>query len=87
VTADQLGRLLGYPAPAAGQALDTLESLGLIRRSRAVRGVRLVQFECSAAVLERLADRSGRLLVGKTLRMKNPEWKRSVNGGEASDCA
>jgi DNA-binding MarR family transcriptional regulator len=87
-SADHIARLLGYPAPVTGQALDTLESLGLIRRSRDARGVRLFQLACSAAVLERLAEhRAGRVLVGKTLPAKNSTLKGAWNGGEPSQCA
>jgi hypothetical protein len=43
-SAEQMARLLGYPSTVVGDALDHLESLKLIRRSRASQGVRLYQF-------------------------------------------
>jgi MarR family len=42
--ADQIARMLGYPSTVVGDALDHLESLELLRRSRASQGVRLYQF-------------------------------------------
>jgi hypothetical protein len=42
-----VARLLGYPSTVVGDALDRLESLKLIRRSRASQGVRLYQFGSS----------------------------------------
>jgi len=89
---DHIARLLGYPAKVTGEVLDRLESRGLIRCSHPVRGVRLVQFACSGAVLKRLAEqRSGRLLVAKTLLAKpapaNHTEEGARNGGERSQCA
>jgi len=84
-SADQIARLLGYPGTAVGEALDTLESLGLIRGSRAVQGVRLYQFVFSEALLfsggdvMRLAEhRSGRLLLTKKLTTKKLTVKESA---------
>lgn len=47
--ADQIARMLGYPSTVVGDALDHLESLKLIRRSRVSQGVRLYQFVSSEA--------------------------------------
>jgi hypothetical protein len=42
--ADQMARMLGYPSTVVADALDRMEILKLIRRSRASQGVRLYQF-------------------------------------------
>jgi hypothetical protein len=47
--ADQIARMLGYPSTVVADALDHIESLKLIRRSRASQGVRLYQFVSSEA--------------------------------------
>jgi MarR family len=50
-SAEQIARLVGHPGNAVGDALDTLESRGLIKRSRASQDVRLYQFVYSEALL------------------------------------
>jgi DNA-binding transcriptional regulator GbsR (MarR family) len=45
--ADQIARMLGYASTVVADALDQLEFLKLIRRSRASQGVRLYQFIAS----------------------------------------
>jgi hypothetical protein len=42
--AEQIARMLGYPSTLVADALDHLESLKLLRRSRASLGARLYQF-------------------------------------------
>jgi DNA-binding MarR family transcriptional regulator len=42
-SAEQIARLLGYGKAAVGAALDSLTSIGLVKRSRNSRGVRLYQ--------------------------------------------
>ena len=79
-SAAQIARLLGYPGNVVSEALDRLEPLGLVRRSRAYQGVRLYQFVFSEPhtlpqslfqQLMRLAEnRAGRLLVAKKLRQR-----------------
>src|SRR5215472_16125997 len=44
VGAEHIARLLGYETGAVVAALDSLESLGLVNRSRVDQGVRLYQF-------------------------------------------
>ncbi|MCI0455587.1 MAG: MarR family transcriptional regulator [Gemmataceae bacterium] len=77
VGADYLASLLGYAIDAVSAALDVLESLRLVERSRVSQGARLYQFIVPAesprgAAFERLlalADhRAGRLLLAKQLR-------------------
>ena len=76
--AEQISRMLGYPGIAVADALDHLESLKLIRRSRAFQGVRLYQFvsseadalsrNCFRQLIALAATRAGRLLLLKKLR-------------------
>jgi len=73
----QIARLTGYPAEIVVEALDRLESYGLIKRSRASRAVRLYQFVDPEAHLPQsrirqlmtLAQtRTGRLLLTRELK-------------------
>jgi predicted transcriptional regulator len=74
---EQIGRFVGCPGNAVGDALDKLESRGLIKRSRASQDVRMYQFVYSEALLapescfrQLMAlteNRSGRLLLAKKL--------------------
>ena len=76
--AEQISRMLGYPGIAVADALDHLESLKLIRRSRSSQGVRLYQFvsseadapscNCFRQLIELAATPAGRLLLMKKLR-------------------
>src|SRR5262249_41903876 len=77
VGAEHLARLLGYATEPAVAALDVLESLGLVERSRVSQGARLYQFTMPLVppgdgVFERLlalADpRAGRVLLSRQLR-------------------
>jgi hypothetical protein len=76
--ADQIARMLGYPSTVIGDALDHLESLKLIQRSRASQGVRLYQFassepnppshSCFQQLITLAENPAGRLLLIKKLR-------------------
>ena len=76
--AEQIARMLGYPSTVVGDALDHLESLKLIRRSRASQGVRLYQFvsseadspsqSCFQQLITLTENPAGRLLLIKKLR-------------------
>jgi DNA-binding MarR family transcriptional regulator len=76
--ADQIARMLGYPSTIVGDALDHLESLKLIRRTRASQGVRLYQLvsseagrpthSCLQQLITLAENPAGRLLVIKKLR-------------------
>jgi hypothetical protein len=80
-SAEQIARLLGYPRAAAGAALDTLTTTGLVQRSRNSHGVRLYHFAPAAPddgrwrALEELikiaGTREGRLLFIGHLRCAN----------------
>jgi hypothetical protein len=81
VSAEDIARLLGYPTGEVVTALNGLESLDLVRRSRVDQGRRLYQFSAPADPsrgdsLDRLitlADsRAGRLLLARKLRRGNP---------------
>ena len=77
VSGEHIARLLGYATAPVVDALDCLESLGLVGRSRVNQGVRLYQFNAPAEpprgdALKRLltlADsRPRRLLLAKRLQ-------------------
>jgi DNA-binding MarR family transcriptional regulator len=77
-SAEQIARLLGYPSKAVGNALETLDSQKLVRRSRPSQGVRFYQSvyseahakpeNCFRQLIKFADDRSGRLLLVKHLR-------------------
>jgi hypothetical protein len=83
VSAEHIARLLGYPTGEVFAALDSLEPLGLVERTRASQGVRLYQLRLpsdsprGAALgwLTTFADsRDGRLSLAKKLqRGERPE--------------
>ena len=73
----ELARLLGYASDSIVVALDVLESLALVTRSRVSQGARLYQFGlpfssrrgAAFAQLQALAaDRAGRVRVAQQLR-------------------
>jgi hypothetical protein len=75
--ADHLARLSGYPTERVVAALDVLDSLGLVKRSRVSQGARLYQFtapsgpqrgEAFDRLLALAQNRAGRLLLAKRLR-------------------
>jgi hypothetical protein len=87
--ADHVARLLGYPNEPVIAALDALEALGLVERSRVSGGARLYQFTAPAGgprgeAVERLldlaVDRPGRLRLLAQLRRgeQNPPQGREV---------
>jgi hypothetical protein len=77
VGADFIARLLGYASDPVVAALDVLEALGLVERSRVSQIVRLYQFtvppdppraDAWARLLALAGDRAGRVRVSKRLR-------------------
>jgi DNA-binding MarR family transcriptional regulator len=77
LSAEYLARLLGYATEPVAAALDVLESLGLVERSRISQGVRLYKFITPSAAgraeafnqLQALTShRIGRSLVYKQLQ-------------------
>jgi len=92
VSAEHIARLLGYPTGDVVTALKTLESLGLVERSRVSQGVRLYQFTGRADpprgdALDRLKtfaeSRAVRLPLAKKLRRGDPA--PPSQGGEKGD--
>jgi DNA-binding MarR family transcriptional regulator len=86
VRTGHIARFLGYATAEVVAALDSLESSGLVARSRASQGVRLYQVTASADparrdALERLmtlADSHNvRLLLGRRHEQR-PTWKTSA---------
>jgi DNA-binding MarR family transcriptional regulator len=84
VGADYLARLLGYATESVMAAMDTLESLGLVGRSRVSQGARFYQFmvpsapphgEAFTRLLALANHRAGRLRLSKQLRQneRTPE--------------
>lgn len=77
-SAEQIGRLLGYPSNTVADALSKLESHGLVERSRSSQGVRFYQIivseqnlapqSCFRQLMSLAGTRRGRLLVVKHLR-------------------
>jgi MarR family len=75
--AADLARLLGYPSDSIVVALDSLEALELVSRSRVSQGARLYQFsiplgpprgEAFAWLQALIAHRTGRVRVAQQLR-------------------
>jgi hypothetical protein len=87
VGAEFIGRLLGYTTAPVVAALDVLESLGFVQRSRAYQGVRLYQFALPADpprrdAFERLTalanSRAGRLCLAKKLKPRDQTPKERL---------
>jgi hypothetical protein len=77
VGAEFIARLLGYASDPVVAALDVLESLGFVQRSRVSQIVRLYQFtvpsdpqraDAWACLLALGSDRAGRVRLSKRLR-------------------
>ena len=75
--ADQIARMLGYPSTVVADALSSMETLKLIRRSRASQGVRLYQFGseadpqrhgCFQTLITLAGNPAGRLALIRKLR-------------------
>ena len=99
VSAEHIARLLGYATSEIIAALDYLEPLGFVKRSRVVRGVRLYRFatpemphrnDALNRILALAHSRAGRLLLAKKLRHGNPtnpnngEFRAHCEEGEAA---
>ena len=77
-TTEHIARLLGYPCEVVGEALDTLQSLGLVRGSRTTQDVHLYQLApseapsptCFGELMTLAEDRTGRLLLAKKLAVR-----------------
>jgi DNA-binding MarR family transcriptional regulator len=81
INAGQIALLTGYESKDVSDALNRLESLGLLKCSRASHGVRVYQFmvptgpvrrECFDELRVLAENRAGRLLLIKSLRSPPP---------------
>jgi hypothetical protein len=85
--AEQIARMVGYPTAVVNDALEHLEALHLLRRSRAGHGVSLYQCvspEAESApyryfrqLITSVENRAGRLEITRELRKAR---KKSQNG-------
>jgi hypothetical protein len=91
VGADFIARLLGYASDPVVAALDRLEFLGLVERSRVSQIVRLYQFTLPsdlprggawARLLALASDRTGRLRVSKRLRGGDQTDQERLQAGQ-----
>jgi len=87
-TGAQISRLIGHDKAETGAALDRLEELGLVQRSRDSRGTRLYKFSmpsepshnsCLLALMSLTQNRTGRLLLLKHLKRPRHEPGRRRN--------
>jgi DNA-binding MarR family transcriptional regulator len=89
-TATQIATLVGYDKAEVGAALNRLESLGLIERSRMSQGIRIYQFfepveparhSTLIELMNMSQDRAGRLLLLKHLKFHRHESRRNRDSG------
>jgi biotin operon repressor len=95
LSGEHIARLLGYATTSVVEALDHLEPLGLVRRSRVDQGVRLYQFNAPAessrgdalkCVLTLADSRPMRLLLAKRLqRGERADPKNSPSQGRGDE--
>ena len=89
--AEQIARMVGYPATMVRESLENLESLKLLRRSRASRGVSLYQFASSLPdspshdyfrqLIASVENRAGRLEVIRELRTAGKKGSKWLKAG------
>ena len=83
VSAEHIARFLGYATAEVVAALDSLESSGLVDRSRVSQGVRLYQVTAPADPTRRDAlERLMTLVDSRTLRVLQA---RRLRGNDGSD--
>jgi DNA-binding MarR family transcriptional regulator len=88
-TAAQIAKLIGYDKVETAGALQKLETLGLIERSRVAQGIRFYRVPAAADPLRRCLlelmsltqDRAGRLLLLRHLKRSGPALRRRRNYG------
>jgi hypothetical protein len=89
-TAAQIARLIGYDKAETAAALQRLETLGLIQRSRVNQGIRFYRMSATlepiyqSSLLELMSlnqDRAGRLLLLKHLRRLRVGPRRKRDSG------
>ncbi len=89
-TAAQIARLIGYDKAETLAALQKLETLGLIQRSRVSQGIRFYRFwapaepfrhSCLLELMSLEQNRAGRLLLLKHLKRPRLEPRRRRDSG------
>jgi hypothetical protein len=89
-TAAQIARSIGYDHVEIGAALQRLEALNLIQRSRASQGVRMYQLSSATdpsprssllALMSLALNRTGRVLLLKHLKCRRNEPQRKSDRG------
>ena len=89
-TAAQIARLVGYDKAETIAALQKLEALSLIERSRVMQGIRFyrlsvptdpVRHRCLVEMMGLTQDRAGRLLALKHLKRSRYELRGKHNSG------
>ena len=90
VKAEQIAQLVGYDKEPVGKALDSLVSLGLVRRSRSSQGVRFYRFDVprnfsfqqsTEELLNLSEERDGRLIVTGRLSVRTQSTQAPARGG------
>ncbi len=85
----QIARFTGYDKSETVAALQKLEALGLIQRSRAVQGVRMYQFlaptepgrcSCFLELMSLAQNRTALLVLRRHLKRAIPEPRRRDGG-------
>jgi len=89
--AEQIARMVGYPATMVRDSLKNLASLKLLRRSRASHGVNLYQFTSSGLdspcydyfreLLASVDNRAGRLEIIRELRKEAKKGSKWLKAG------
>lgn len=89
-TAAQIGKLIGYDKVETAGALQKLETLGLIERSRVTQGIRFYRVpppeeparrRCLLDLMSLTQDRAGRLLLLRNLKRSGSLLRRRRNYG------
>lgn len=89
-TAAQIARLIGYDKVETAGALQKLETLGLIERSRVTQGIRFYRVpppedplrrRCLLELMSLTQDRAGRLVLLRHLKRSGPALRRRRNYG------
>jgi len=88
-TAAQIAKLIGYDKVETAAALQKLETLGLIERSRVTQGIRFYRVpvpeeplrRCLLELMSLTQDRAGRLLLLRHLKRSGSMLRRRRNYG------
>jgi len=89
-TVAQIAQFVGHDKREIGAALQRLETLGLVRRSRISQGIRMYQFSepsepgrrsCLLSLMSLAQNRTGRLRLLQQLKSPQREPRRRRNTG------